>query len=79
MITPGWIRASSSMMDAAGYDEVDIRQSFGFYDRFLLMDTGIIPLSEEEILEFYDLTQVRIEIQQINLDYFKANLIELLR
>ena len=79
VITPGWIRSSASMMAAAGYDEVDIRQKFGFYDRFLLMDTGINPLSEEEILEFYDLTQVPIEIQQISLDHFRAKLIEVLR
>ncbi len=79
LITPGWIRASANMLDAAGYDEVDIRQKFGFYDRFLLMDTGINPLSEEEILEFYDLIQVPIEIQPISLDCFRSNLIELLR
>ena len=79
VITPGWIRSSSNMMTAAGYDEVDIRQKFGFYDRFLLMDTGINPLSEEEILEFYDLVQVPIEIQPIGLDPFREKLIEVLR
>ena len=79
VITPGWIRFFPSMMAAAGWDEVDIRQNFGLYDRFLLMDTGINPLSEEEILEFYDLTQVPVEIQQISLDHFRAKLIELLR
>ncbi|WP_372683787.1 DUF1638 domain-containing protein [Desulfosarcina sp.] len=79
VITPGWIRASSNMMAAAGYDEVDIRQNFGFYDRFLLMDTGVNPLSEEEILEFYDLVQVPVEIQEISLDHFRAKLAEMLR
>lgn len=77
IITPGWVRFFPNMM-AAGWDEVDIRQNFGRYDRFLLMDTGINPLSEEEILEFYDLTQVPVEIQQIGLDHFRAKLSEVL-
>lgn len=78
VITPGWIRASANMMAEAGYDEVDIRQNFGFYDRFVLKDTGVNPLTEEEILEFYDLIQVPIEIEQISLDYFRDQLSELL-
>jgi hypothetical protein len=44
----------------------------------LSMDTGINPLSEEEILEFFDPIQVPIEIQPIRLDYFRSNRIELL-
>jgi hypothetical protein len=35
--------------------------------------------SEEEILEFYDRTQVPIKIQQISLDHFRAKLIKVLR
>ena len=36
LITPGWIRFSPNMMTAAGWDEVDIRQNFGRYDRFFV-------------------------------------------
>jgi hypothetical protein len=79
VITPGWVRFFPNMMATAGWDEVDIRQNFGVYDRFLLMDTGINPLSEEEILEFYDRTQVPVEIQQIDLEHFRAKLMEVLR
>ena len=79
VITPGWIRFFPNLMAAAGWDEVDVRQNFGRYDRFLLMDTGINPLSDEEILAFYDLTQVPIEIQHISLDHFRAKLLEVLR
>lgn len=79
VITPGWVRFFSNLMAAAGWDEVDVRQNFGRYDRFLLMDPGINPLSDEEILEFYDLTQVPVEIRQISLDHFRAKLIEVLR
>jgi len=79
VIMPGWIRYFSHQMAAAGWDEVDIRQKFGRFNRFLLLDTGINPLSKEEILEFYDLTQVPVEIQQISLDHFLTKLIEVLR
>jgi uncharacterized protein DUF1638 len=78
VMTPGWIRYFPKLMAAAGWDEVDVRQNLGRYDRILLMDTGINPLSEEEILEFYDLTQVPLEIQPIDLDHFRAKLLEML-
>lgn len=77
-ITPGWVRFFSNIMEGAGWDDVDVRQNFGRYDRILLLDTGIKPLSEEEILEFYELVQVPIEIQPIDLDHFRARLVELL-
>lgn len=79
MITPGWVRFFPKIMAMAGWDEVDVRQNWGHYDRILLMDTGINPLSEEEILAFYDLTQVPIEIQPISLDPFRKKLAEVLR
>ena len=78
VITPGWIRLFSNLMAAAGWDEVDVRQNLGRYDRILLLETGINPLSEEEILAFYELTQVPIEMQAIDLSYFRARLMELL-
>ncbi len=78
VITPGWIRYFPNLVAALGWDEVDVRQNFGRYDRIVLLDTGINPLSEEEILGFYDLTQVPIEVQQISLNYFRAKLLELL-
>ncbi|WP_372683788.1 DUF1638 domain-containing protein, partial [Desulfosarcina sp.] len=79
VIMPGWIRYFSRQMAAAGWDEVDIRQRLGRFDRFLLLDTGVNPLSEEEILEFYDRTQVPVEIREIGLDHFRAKLMEVLQ
>jgi len=79
VITPGWIRFFPKIMAQRGSDEVDVRHDFGRYDRILVLDTGINPLSDEEILEFYDLTQVPIEIQQLDLDYFRTKVIELLQ
>ena len=78
VITPGWIRCFPNMMETAGWDSVDVRQLWGRYDRILLLDPGVNPLTDEEILEFYELTQVPIEIQQIDLEYFQEIIIELL-
>jgi len=47
---------------------VKARQKFGFCDRILLLDTGVTPLAEETILEFFDYTQVPIETRPVGLD-----------
>lgn len=79
VMTPGWLRLFPKMMMEQGKDEVDVRQEFGRYDRILVLDTSTNPLSDEEILEFYDLTQVPIETQQISIEHFRSKVIELLR
>lgn len=79
IMTPGWIRAWPSIMNAMGWNEVDVRINLGRYDRILLLDSGINPLTDDEILTFFDLTQVPIEIEPLWLDHFKCILDELLR
>jgi hypothetical protein len=79
IMTPGWIRAWPNIMKAMGWTEVDVRINLGRYDRILLLDPGIDPLSDEEILMFFDLTQIPIEIEQLSLDHFKCVLDEFLR
>jgi len=49
---------------------VDVRINLGRYDRILLLDPGIVPINDEEILNFYDLVQVPIEIECVELTYF---------
>ena len=74
VITPGWITAWPGIMAGLGWDEVDVRINLGRYDRILLLDPGIVPINDEEILAFYDLVQVPIEIECVKLTYF-CNLI----
>jgi len=69
LMTPGWIRAWPSIMEGLGWDEVDVRINLGRYDRILLLDPGIDPLTDEEILMFFDLTQIPIEIEHLPLDH----------
>lgn len=71
VITPGWIAAWPGIIAGLGWDEVDVRINLGRYDRILLLDPGIVPISDEEILVFYDLVQVPIEIEPVDLTYFR--------
>ncbi len=50
-----------------------------WYDKILLLDPGIDPLSDEEILMFFDLTQIPIKIEPLELNHFKCILDEFLR
>jgi hypothetical protein len=51
--------------------KVDVRINPGRYDRILLFDPGIVPINDEEILAFYDLVQVLVEIEQVDLTYLR--------
>jgi hypothetical protein len=57
------------------WDEVDMRQSFGYYDRILLADTGVCEITNEQILEFFERTRVPIEVEQVGLSVFKGNIV----
>ncbi len=77
IMTPGWVRAWPRIMEALGWDVVDVRINLGIYDRILLLEPGVNPLTEDEILEFFDLVQVPVEIRPCNLDRFRAVLDDL--
>lgn len=79
IMTPGWIRAWPNIMKTLGWTEVDVRINLGRYDRILLLEPGINPITDEEILIFFDLTQIPIEIEHLSLDHFKCILDEFLR
>lgn len=78
-ITGGWLENWRKIfVDGLKWDEIDARQNFGYYDRILLLDTGLAPIDDEKILEFYDYTQVPIEIRPVNLDHFRKLLEEII-
>jgi hypothetical protein len=78
IMTPGWVRAWPNIMAALGWDAVDVRINLGRYSRILLLEPGINPLNDEEILSFFDLTQVPIDIEPLELDHFEQTLTKLL-
>jgi len=71
IFTKGWIKMIKKSLEVGRWSEVDVRTDFGYYDRILVLDYGIEPLTDLEILSLYDLIQVPIEIEHVNLDHFK--------
>ena len=65
-------------MEALGWNEVDVRINLGRYERILVLDAGIEPLTDEETLLFFDLVQVPVEIKKIDLSVFRDLLAKLL-
>jgi hypothetical protein len=49
----------------------DARLNLGWYDRILLLDTGLAPLDDEMLMAFFELTRVPIEILPVSLDHFR--------
>jgi hypothetical protein len=37
-----------------------------------VLDTGVFEITDEELFEFFDFTQVPVEVMKISLDYFKG-------
>ncbi|MCP4716155.1 MAG: DUF1638 domain-containing protein [Deltaproteobacteria bacterium] len=70
LITPGWVREWPGRLSAAGWDTTEMRIQHGRFDRIILLEPGINPVSEEEILELFDLIKVPIEVVPLDLDYF---------
>jgi hypothetical protein len=55
-----------------GWDAVDARINFGSFDRILVLDCGLFEIADEELFEFFEFTQVPVEVFPITLDYFKS-------
>lgn len=67
-ITGGWLANWQKIFtDQLHWDKVDARQNFGFYERILLLDTGLVPIDDEKILEVFHYTEVPIEIFPVDL------------
>ncbi|WP_449246099.1 DUF1638 domain-containing protein [Desulfarculus baarsii] len=75
IMTPSWVRAwPDNMRRISGWDEVDFRLNLGRYERIVVLDPGINPLGDEEIMAFFDLTQVVIDVESIDLARFEETL-----
>jgi hypothetical protein len=55
-----------------GWDEADARVNFGYFEKIIVLDTGVFEISDEELFDFFDFTQIPVEVMKINLDYFKS-------
>ncbi len=78
LMTPAWIRMINRSIADGNWSVTDARLNLGWYNKILILDTGVDPLSDEQIMEFYDLTQVEIDILPVDLEHFKVLLKKLL-
>ncbi|MDR0355317.1 MAG: DUF1638 domain-containing protein [Deltaproteobacteria bacterium] len=82
VITPSWLRktwfAEDGIRAMLGWDDVDFRQNFGRYDRILVLDPGLDPLSDMEILEAFEVIQVPIEVEPLPLEHFEEFAVQFL-
>ena len=78
-MTPAWIRMITQSIQDGNWSITDARINLGWYDKILILDTGVEPLSDEQIMAFYDLIQVEIDILPVNLEHFKTVLQNLLQ
>lgn len=71
--SPGWVRKMwlGRAGTAGGWTADDYRMQFGRYDLILVLDPGLTPLTDEEIINCFDLVQVPIEVQPCDLGYFR--------
>lgn len=78
LMTPAWIRMINRSIADGQWTVTDARLNLGWYNKILILDTGVEPLSDEMIMEFYDLTQVEIEVLPVDLKHFEGLLSDLL-
>lgn len=79
VMTPGWLRHWREIFQQAiGWDTFDARQNFGFYDSVVLLDFGLEPIDELEVLEFFEFTQTPVEVVPADLARFRTQLSQLL-
>ena len=79
LMTPAWIRMINKSIADGQWSVTDARLNLGWYNKILILDTGVEPLDDEQIMEFYDLTQVEIDILPVDLQHFKDLLKDLLQ
>ncbi len=74
--TPAWLKQWRRFRQkSVAWDDVDLRQNFGLYQRILLLDSGTTPVDDEDVLRLFDDTGVEVEVMPLDLD----NLAQLLR
>ncbi|MDR2455850.1 MAG: DUF1638 domain-containing protein [Deltaproteobacteria bacterium] len=82
VITPSWLRktwfAPDGIRALLGWDNTDFRTNFGRYDRILILDPGFEPVTDEEILEAFEIIEVPLEVESLPLDHFESFVTEFL-
>jgi hypothetical protein len=65
--------------DSHGWNEAYARVNFGYFDKVVVLDTGIFEIDDEELFEFFEYTQIPVEVMPVSLDHFKSVVRDLCR
>ncbi len=79
IMTPGWITMMNQSISDGQWTVEDARLNLGWYDQILLLDTGTEPIDDETIINFFELTQVPIDIMPVTLEHFQQEVLALLQ
>lgn len=71
LMTTAWIQMITKSITDGYWTRTDARLNLGWYDRILLLDSSLVPLCDEMLMEFYDLVQVEIIPYKIDLAHFR--------
>jgi hypothetical protein len=75
-LTAGWINNWKKMFDLGKSDfDFDFKTMFANYKRIIVFDSHIVPINEDNVIEFSEFTELPVERKSISLDYFQ-NLIK---
>jgi hypothetical protein len=77
-MSAGWIQFWQDIFAGGpGWDPVSARMALGVNDKIIILDTGCRRLSDEELFEIFEYTQLPIEVEVISTDFFKTTVLEL--
>jgi hypothetical protein len=60
-----------------GWDAADARVNFGYFEKIIVLDTGVFEISDEDLFEFFEFCQVPVEVMKISMDCFKSVILDL--
>lgn len=71
-LTPGWVMNWKEIFAGdLGLDEISMRQNLGYFERMLLLSNDSVKIEDEQILEFFDVAGVPIEVDYAGLGSFR--------
>ncbi|MDR0862179.1 MAG: DUF1638 domain-containing protein [Oscillospiraceae bacterium] len=77
-LTRGWLKKWQELIrTGVAWSDTDARLNFGVFDRTVALDSGTGDMSDEDLFDFFEYTQVPIEPYEISLERFKQQLSEL--
>jgi hypothetical protein len=76
-LSPGWLDAWRNIFEQLGWGQIEARLHMGSFRGVVYMDTlKDASLREQELLEFFDFTNLPFEVMPVDLNHFKSLLVK---